>query len=183
MGQVEAVDQAAETADVGVQTGRGRDRTSQICIYTFDGAGKKCHDLPVDQWAGYPYQLQWSPESTMVAFTENPVEFANDADIPGNAPFNDVLGAAHYSFAFNFLGLPAGIIPADLNDGLPVGVQVVGRRWREDLVLDALEAIEASTGLDENTHLRVQLLLGDAMSRAGRYADAVAVFQGVIQSF
>jgi hypothetical protein len=63
------------------ETGRGRDRISQICIYTFDGAGKKCHDLPADQWVGYPYQLQWSLDSAMVAFTENPVELANDADI------------------------------------------------------------------------------------------------------
>ena len=45
------------------------------------------------------------------------------------------------------MGLPAGLVPADLNDGLPVGVQIVGRRWREDLVLDALEAIEARVGV------------------------------------
>ena len=64
-----------------LETGRGKDRTSQICIYTFDGAGKKCHNLPADRWKGYPYQLQWSPDSTLVAFTENPVEFGNDADI------------------------------------------------------------------------------------------------------
>ena len=83
---------------------------------------------------------------TLTPFLMKPT-FANDADIPGNAPFTDVLGAAHYSFAFNYLGLPAGLVPADLNDGLPVGVQVVGRRWREDLVLDALEAIEARVGV------------------------------------
>jgi hypothetical protein len=63
------------------QTGRGKDRASQICIYTFDGAGKKCHNLPADRWQSNPYQLQWSPDSTMVAFTENPVELADDADI------------------------------------------------------------------------------------------------------
>jgi hypothetical protein len=63
------------------ETGRGKDRTSQICIYTFDGAGKKCHNLPADRWRGYPYQLQWSPDSAMVALTENPVEFGYDADI------------------------------------------------------------------------------------------------------
>jgi amidase len=73
--------------------------------------------------------------------------YANDADIPCNAPFTDVLGAAHYSFAFNYLGLPAGIIPADLNDGLPVGVQLVAHRWREDLALDAIEAIEERVGV------------------------------------
>lgn len=83
---------------------------------------------------------------TLTPFLFKPT-FANDADIPGRAPFTDVLGAAHYSFAFNFLGLPAGIVSADLNDGLPVGIQVVGRRWREDLVLRALEAIEARVGV------------------------------------
>jgi len=63
------------------QTGRGQDLASQICIYTFDGAGKKCHTLPADRWQSNPYQLQWSPDNTMVAFTENPVELADDADI------------------------------------------------------------------------------------------------------
>jgi hypothetical protein len=63
------------------ETGRGQDRASQICIYTFDGAGKRCHDLPAGEWLGYPYQLQWSPDSAMVAFSENPVEAGYDADI------------------------------------------------------------------------------------------------------
>ena len=47
----------------------------------------------------------------------------------------------------NFLGLPAGIVPADYNDGLPVGVQIVGRRFREDLILDACEAVEQRVGV------------------------------------
>ena len=46
----------------------------------------------------------------------------------------------------NFLGLPAGVVPIDLVDGLPAGVQVIGARFREDLVLDALEAVEARAG-------------------------------------
>jgi amidase len=41
------------------------------------------------------------------------------------------------------LGLPAAAVPTGLADGLPVGVQVVGPRFREDLVLAAAEAIEA----------------------------------------
>lgn len=64
-----------------LESGRGKDRVSQICIYTFDGAGKKCYNLPADKWLGYPYQLQWSPDGSMVTFTENPVEFGYDADI------------------------------------------------------------------------------------------------------
>ncbi len=91
-------------------------------------------------------EFQQTYPLTLTPFLFKPT-FANDADIPGNAPFADVLGAAHYSFAFNYLGLPAGIIPANLNDGLPVGVQVVARRWREDLALDAIEAIESRVGV------------------------------------
>jgi amidase len=30
---------------------------------------------------------------------------------------------------------------------LPAGVQIIGRRYREDLILDALEAIEARLGV------------------------------------
>jgi amidase len=41
------------------------------------------------------------------------------------------------------LGLPAAAVPTGLADGLPVGVQAVGPRFREDLVLAAAEAIEA----------------------------------------
>jgi amidase len=58
-----------------------------------------------------------------------------------------VLGESFYARAFNFLGLPAGCVPANFNDGLPVGVQIVGRHMREDLILDACEAIENSTGI------------------------------------
>lgn len=71
-----------------------------------------------------------------------------NADVPGgDAAFEHVLGSAFYSFAFNYMGLPAGLVPANYNDGLPVGVQIVGRRYREDLILDALEAVETKVGV------------------------------------
>ncbi|MEP1777526.1 MAG: amidase family protein, partial [Nitratireductor sp.] len=59
----------------------------------------------------------------------------------------EVLGKAHYSFAMNFMGLPAGNIAAGFHGGLPIGVQIVGRRFREDMVLDACEAVEAGVGV------------------------------------
>ena len=46
----------------------------------------------------------------------------------------------------NFLGLPAAAVGAGEADGVPRGVQVVGPRWREDLCLDAAEAIERALG-------------------------------------
>lgn len=83
----------------------------------------------------------------------------------------DLIDAVSYTFVFNVLGLPAGVLPvthvradeesdrpasSDPADrtaravetgsrGLPVGVQVVAAPWREDLVLAAMAAIEATT--------------------------------------
>ena len=54
------------------ETGRGRDKVSQICLFTFATAAKQCYELS-DQFEGYPYQLQWSPDSKSIAFTENPI--------------------------------------------------------------------------------------------------------------
>jgi hypothetical protein len=58
-----------------------RKTASQICLYIFDGAAKKCSDLPLDAFLGYPYQLQWSPDSSKIAFTENPIDLGYDGDI------------------------------------------------------------------------------------------------------
>jgi amidase len=45
------------------------------------------------------------------------------------------------------LGLPAMAVPTGAVDGLPMGVQIVGQRFREDLCLAAAEAIEARAGV------------------------------------
>ncbi len=63
------------------EDGRGRDRTGQICIFTFDGAVTNCYDLDSDLFQDYPYQLQWSPDSSMITFGENPIELANESDV------------------------------------------------------------------------------------------------------
>jgi amidase len=73
--------------------------------------------------------------------------FAWDRDAQGMEGVTEVLGSALYSYAMNFMGLPAGNVPANYNDGLPVGVQIVGRRFREDMILDAAEAIEDRVGI------------------------------------
>ena len=72
--------------------------------------------------------------------------FAWDRDTQGPEGVREVLHSAIYSYAMNFLGLPAGNVPAAYNDGLPLSVQIVGRRFREDMILDALEAIESRVG-------------------------------------
>ncbi len=73
--------------------------------------------------------------------------FQAGRDAEGPEGVRDTLGRSHWSFAMNFTGLPAGILPthlADLPTGQqPIGVQIAGRRWREDLIVDAMQAIEA----------------------------------------
>lgn len=68
-------------------------------------------------------------------------------DMEGRAGAEDISLKCFYSFAMNFLGLPAGNVSANYNDGLPIGVQIVGRRFREDMILDACEAIETRVGI------------------------------------
>ncbi|MCP4318232.1 MAG: amidase family protein [Hyphomicrobiales bacterium] len=70
-----------------------------------------------------------------------------DRDTEGLEGIVEVLGSAVYGYSMNFLGLPAGNIAANYNDGLPVGVQIIGRRFREDLILDACEAVEQRVGI------------------------------------
>jgi len=91
--------------------------------------------------------------------------------------------AASYSMIFNLLGMPAGIVPVtrvlpseegqrrptrDTSDkvaakvdqgssGLPIGVQVVARHWREDIVLALMGLIEASARKQPNFPLRPSL--------------------------
>ncbi len=73
--------------------------------------------------------------------------FEAGRDTEGPEGVREVLGRAHWSFIMNFTGLPAGNLPthiAELPKGpQPIGVQIAGRRWREDLIVDAMQAIEA----------------------------------------
>jgi fatty acid amide hydrolase len=81
----------------------------------------------------------------------------------------DLFAAASYAIPFNVTGFPAGVVPittvqpgeesdravskdkADItakavekdSAGLPVGVQVVARHWREDIVLAIMAGLEA----------------------------------------
>lgn len=45
-----------------------------------------------------------------------------------------------------FVGVPAVAVPTGVVDGIPMGVQIIGRPFREDLCLSAAGAIEAAVG-------------------------------------
>ncbi|MFZ3217634.1 MAG: amidase [Candidatus Acidiferrales bacterium] len=59
----------------------------------------------------------------------------------------EYLKAMSYSQWFNLLGNPAAVVPAGRSaEGLPIGVQVVGRPWEDEAVLAVAGKIEAATG-------------------------------------
>lgn len=60
--------------------------------------------------------------------------------------FRALLDAQSPLLATACLGLPGISVPTGLHGGVPVGVQLVSARFREDLLLDAAEAIEAAAG-------------------------------------
>jgi len=57
------------------------------------------------------------------------------------------LDAWSYCEWFNLLGFPAAVVPVGSSpEGLPIGVQIVGRPWEEELVLEVAAVIEKECG-------------------------------------
>jgi Asp-tRNA(Asn)/Glu-tRNA(Gln) amidotransferase A subunit family amidase len=57
------------------------------------------------------------------------------------------LDAWSYCEWFNLLGFPAAVVPMALSpEGLPIGVQIVGRPWEEELVLAVAARLEEARG-------------------------------------
>ena len=73
--------------------------------------------------------------------------YAWDYDAQGFEQIADMFRSAIYSTGVNYLSLPAGVVPIGFADERPAGVQIIGRRFREDLILDAMETIETSVGI------------------------------------
>jgi Asp-tRNA(Asn)/Glu-tRNA(Gln) amidotransferase A subunit family amidase len=48
---------------------------------------------------------------------------------------------------WNLLGLPAAVIPFDVSEqGLPIGVQIIGRPWDEETILEVAVKLEEARG-------------------------------------
>jgi len=76
--------------------------------------------------------------------------FVPERDAQGAEGVHEALGSALWSYSMNLLGLPAGSVPANLHTSdkgrQPVNVQIIGQRWREDLIVDAMVAVENHIG-------------------------------------
>jgi amidase len=73
--------------------------------------------------------------------------FPVDYDQQGDAAVARMLTAHHPMLAVSMLGLPGLSVPTGLSDGVPIGVQIVAGRFREELCLRAGEVIEARQAL------------------------------------
>jgi hypothetical protein len=70
------------------------------------------------------------------------------ADLDGDAGVRSLfLNDLRFMSSINVLGLPAAVVPVGLVGCNPVGVQLIGSRYREDLCLDAAATIEAKAGI------------------------------------
>ncbi len=85
--------------------------------------------------------------------TEQPFEHAED--IESDATAIRLAAAQWPCMALPVLGFPGLSVPAGVHGGLPVGVQLVAARFREDLVLAAGEVIEQRAGVPSPVELGV----------------------------
>jgi amidase len=80
-----------------------------------------------------------APAFPRPAFTHRPLNAAIEID---DQLISQDLAAVMSNVIFNFSGHPAVVVPIGFSrEGLPIGAQVVGRRWSEMALLDAAEQI------------------------------------------
>ncbi|GAB3459997.1 hypothetical protein GCM10027436_66870 [Actinophytocola sediminis] len=93
-------------------------------------------------WAQYAVDtpLLLGPVSTRASFT--PGQESSSAE--EKRRFGQSMALTVWSTA---VGAPAVAVPTGLAAGRPVGVQLIGPPWREDVVLDAAQALEDTHGV------------------------------------
>ena len=84
------------------------------------------------------------PIVVMPSSTEPPVPAG--IDIQGLDGCQRMLDALYFQLTLPVLGLPGLAVPVGMAQGLPMGVQLTAARYREDLLLDAAEVLEAHEG-------------------------------------
>jgi len=94
----------------------------------------------VEQMRKVPFLLM--PVSSIVAFPHRERKFATEGKPVG------LFQAMMPVTAFNLLGLPALTVPFTIDEqGMPVGVQIVGRPWEEEALLELGVALEGVRGV------------------------------------
>ncbi len=93
----------------------------------------------LEQMRRFPVILM--PVSSIVAFKHRERRFETESKPVG------LFQAMMTVTPFNLLGLPALVVPfGKSDDGLPIGVQLVGRPWEDELLLEIGSRLEAARG-------------------------------------
>ena len=92
-----------------------------------------------DAFMGSGFDLVLTPTLPTIAFTAG-------LDQPGSVAGRptEYLSWTAFTYPFNVSGQPAATVPCGSVDGLPVGLQIIGRRGADALVLRAAAAFEAA---------------------------------------
>lgn len=91
-----------------------------------------------------PWDVWLMPVAATPAFTHRPAWSA--IDIAGNS-YPHVVANGAYTIPFNLSGHPAVVIPmGQTQEGLPIGLQIVGKRWREMELLAIAQEIDSVVG-------------------------------------
>ncbi len=98
-------------------------------------------EVMLREWSAF---LETYPVIVMPACTE--VALAAGLDVRDMAGAAQMLDALRFQLVLPVLGLPGLAVPTTPTDGHPLGVQIVSRRFREDICLDAGEIIETHLG-------------------------------------
>jgi len=93
-------------------------------------------------WANFmqDYPLILAPVSQQLPFAQR-------SDEQGAEAYRELIHQQAMLVAVNLLGLPAAAVPTGLAGTAPVGVQIIGQRFREDMCLDAAQTIEDRVGV------------------------------------
>jgi len=73
--------------------------------------------------------------------------FPHGYDIESRESALSVVELFRFVLPGNVLGLPAACVPTKVINGFPMGAQIIGDRFREDLCLDAAATVEAAFGV------------------------------------
>lgn len=99
------------------------------------------------------WQLMFEERPLMILPISGELPFDIGFDTTSAARTESVIAAQGFLSAINLMGLPSvavpvgSVAPPDAPKGLPIGVQIVAGRYREDLALAAAEIVEAVSGL------------------------------------
>jgi amidase len=91
-----------------------------------------------------PWDVWLTPVAVTSAFTHRPAWSA--VDIEGKSYPHGIANGA-YTIPFNLSGHPAVVIPVgQTQNGLPIGLQIVGKRWQEMELLSIAQELDKAIG-------------------------------------